>query len=146
MKSWYWERVVLVGDSVHKMAPNSGLGLNQGWQGVVSLVNNLYELLAIDPNPDTKALEKAFAAYKAETEQTAKHSMSLSRSYMRLTSWHNLFYKAADYVAPYIGGDILLMKLLVSPIIRNGIVLDFVPENGLVQGKVKWANPAPRLI
>jgi 2-polyprenyl-6-methoxyphenol hydroxylase-like FAD-dependent oxidoreductase len=143
VKTWHWGRMVLVGDSVHKMTPNSGLGLNQGWQGVAALTNSLRQLLAVDPAPDTKALEKAFAVYKDKTEQMAKDSMLLSSLYTRITAWHNPLYKAADYVSQYVGGDIMLIRLLASPIIRKGIVLDFLPEKGLIQGNIKWKNVAP---
>lgn len=39
-------RVVLAGDAVHKMTPNAGLGLNEGVQDAVALVNCVWSLLA----------------------------------------------------------------------------------------------------
>jgi 2-polyprenyl-6-methoxyphenol hydroxylase-like FAD-dependent oxidoreductase len=144
IKTWHWDRMVLIGDSVHKMTPNLGLGLNQGWQGAAALTNILHKLLATNANPDTKTIEKAFAEYKATTEGMANNSMALSKSYTRITAWDNLFYKIADHIVPYIGGDTTVMKLIVSPVVRKGIVLDFVPEKGLVPGKIKWDNAAPQ--
>lgn len=140
VQSWHWDRIVLLGDSVHKMTPNSGLGLNQGWQGVAALTNILRRLLVDNPSPKTKTLEEAFAEYKKKTEGMARDSMRLSSLYTRITSWHNLLYKAADYVGPYVGGDLLLFKMLASPIVKRGIVLDFVPERGLMSGRIKWVN------
>ncbi|KAH6884576.1 FAD binding domain-containing protein [Thelonectria olida] len=144
VQTWHWDRIVLVGDSVHKMTPNSGLGLNQGWQGVAALTNILRTLLASNSDPDTKILGDAFAHYKSKTEWTAKNSMRLSSLYTRITSWHNGLYKAVDCVGPYLGGDLLLFRLLASPIVQRGIVLDFVPERGLVPGKIKWIHHAPQ--
>ncbi|KAH7009627.1 FAD binding domain-containing protein [Ilyonectria destructans] len=143
VQSWHWDRIVLLGDSVHKMTPNSGLGLNQGWQGVAALTNILRRLLVDNPSPNTKTLQAAFAEYKNKTEGMARDSMRLSSLYTRITSWHNLLYKAADYVGPYVGGDLLLFRILASPIVKRGIVLDFVPERGLVPGRIKWVNDAP---
>ncbi|KAH7129586.1 hypothetical protein B0J13DRAFT_509994 [Dactylonectria estremocensis] len=141
--SWHWDRIVLLGDSVHKMTPNSGIGLNQGWQGVASLTNILHKLLETNVAPNTQTLDKAFAEYKAKTEWMAKNSMRLSSLYTRITAWHNAFYKAADYLGPYLGGDLLIFKLLASPIVKKGIVVDFVPERGLPAANIEWDNKAP---
>jgi 2-polyprenyl-6-methoxyphenol hydroxylase-like FAD-dependent oxidoreductase len=131
VQSWHWDRVVLVGDSVHKMTPNSGLGVNQGWQGVVALTN---------PDPDSESLTKAFKAYHARTEKMARDSFRLSKLYTRITSWHNIAYRLADYVGPYVGGDLLLFRMLASPIVKQGIILDFLPERGHKTGRIKWDN------
>ncbi|KAK7418276.1 hypothetical protein QQX98_004061 [Neonectria punicea] len=144
VQTWHWDRIVLLGDSVHKMTPNSGLGLNQGWQGVAALTNILHKLLAGSSVPDTKTLEDAFAEYKQKTEWMAQNSMRLSSLYTRITAWHNGLYKAVDCVGPYLGGDMLLFRMLASPIVKRGIVLDFVPEKGLVTGRIKWVNDAPQ--
>ncbi|KAH7110381.1 FAD binding domain-containing protein [Dactylonectria estremocensis] len=143
VQSWHWDRIVLLGDSVHKMTPNAGLGLNQGWQGVAALTNILRRLLADKFTPNTRALDKAFAEYKTKTEWLAKNSMRLSSLYTRITAWHNGLYKAVDHLGPYLGGDLLIFKLLASPIVKRGIVLDFVPERGLRTGKIDWVNKAP---
>ncbi|KAF7555060.1 hypothetical protein G7Z17_g2435 [Cylindrodendrum hubeiense] len=144
LQTWHWDRIVLLGDAVHKMAPNSGLGLNQGWQGVTALTNNLHRVLAENSNPNTKVIEGAFAEYKKQAVGTAKDSSRLSGLYARITSWHNVVYKVLDLVGPYIGGDLLLFKMLASPIVKKGIVLDFVPETGLVPSKAKWVNASPK--
>ncbi|KPM41030.1 hypothetical protein AK830_g5544 [Neonectria ditissima] len=142
IQTWHWDRIVLLGDSVHKMTPNSGLGLNQGWQGVVALTNILHRLLAGNLDPDTETLGEAFAEYKKKTEWMAENSMRLSSLYTRITAWHNGLYKAVDYLGPYLGGDMMLFRMLASPIVKRGIVLDFVPERGLVTGRIKWVNDA----
>ncbi|KAH7123128.1 FAD binding domain-containing protein [Dactylonectria macrodidyma] len=144
VNSWHWDRIVLLGDSVHKMTPNAGLGLNQGWQGVVSLTNILRKLLADDLAPKTQTLNKAFAEYKNQTEWMAKSSMRLSNLYTRTTSWHNGLYKAVDYLGPYLGGDLLIFRLLASPIIKRGIVLDFVPEKRLPASKIEYINKSTK--
>ncbi|KAH8660358.1 hypothetical protein BX600DRAFT_467596 [Xylariales sp. PMI_506] len=66
VKRWHWDRVVMVGDSVHKVTPNIGIGANIGWESATSLTNHLHALLLTDPNPDTPALTRAFEAYQNE--------------------------------------------------------------------------------
>jgi len=138
IQRWYHDRIVLVGDSVHKMTPNAGLNVNQGWQGVVALTNLLRRLLLTTPSPGNKDLAKAFGEYQKMTEKTAKQSLRLSRLYTRVTSWHNIVYKLMDFVGQYFGGDLLLFRILASPIVRQGLILDFVPETDYKAGRIKW--------
>jgi len=140
VKHWHHGRIVLMGDSAHKMTPNAGLGVNQGWQEAVALTNVLRSLLVANPEPDTKALTNAFDAYQKKTEKMARDSFRLSQLYTRITAWHNMAYKLADYVGPYVGGDLVLFKSLASPIVKRGIVLDFVPEPGYKAGRIQWDN------
>ena len=43
-------------------------------------------------------------------------------------------------MGPYVGGDVFLFKTLASPIVKQGLVLDFVPETGHKEGRIKWNN------
>ena len=144
VKKWHWDRIVLVGDSTHKMTPNAGLSVNQGFQGVAALTNILLELLLKNPNPETKTLTAAFGAYQARTEKAAKDNLWLPRLYTRNTSWHNILYKLADFAGPYLGGDLVLFKTLASPIVTQSLVLNFLPEPGYKAGCLKWANNASK--
>ncbi|KFY11406.1 hypothetical protein V492_04487 [Pseudogymnoascus sp. VKM F-4246] len=146
VKKWHEDRIVLLGDSAHKMTPNAGLSVNQGWQGVVALTNNLRQLLLKNPDPDTQALTNVFKAYQKATEKMAKDSLWLSNLYTKTTCWHNNAYKVADYIGPYFGGDLLLFRMLASPIVVQGLVLDFLPEPGYKTSKLKWANKVPDVV
>jgi 2-polyprenyl-6-methoxyphenol hydroxylase-like FAD-dependent oxidoreductase len=140
LRRWYWDRIVLAGDSVHKMTPNSGLAVNQGWQGVVALTNVLRRLLSTNPEPDVVTLTKAFQTYQSNAEKTAKESLFLSKLYIRVTAWDNLAWKMADHASPYFGGDLLLNRMLASPIIKKGLILDDVPEANHKAGSIPWEN------
>ena len=143
LKKWYYGRIVLVGDSVHKTTPNAGLSLNTGWQGMVELTNRLHALLQKHPHPDLKRLTGVLKNYQRRRVKVAKEVMQFSGMYTRVVAWQNPLYKFADLVAPKLGGDIVLLDNLASPIVRKGIVLDFVEETGHKEGKVPWRNGAP---
>ncbi|KAI0540082.1 hypothetical protein GGR58DRAFT_511929 [Xylaria digitata] len=42
--TWFWKRIVLVGDAVRKLEPHAGLGYNSGVSDLVELVNRLRQL------------------------------------------------------------------------------------------------------
>jgi 2-polyprenyl-6-methoxyphenol hydroxylase-like FAD-dependent oxidoreductase len=140
LKTWHWDRVVLLGDAVHKMTPNAGLSLNAGWQGVVALTNCLSRLLATNPIPDAAALSKVFNEYQTKTAKRVKQSLWLSQMYIRVTAWDNLMWKIADHLGPYLGGDPTLFKMLAAPIVRNCMILDDQPEPNFKEGKIPWVN------
>lgn len=135
-------RIVLIGDAVHKMTPNAGLGFNSGVQSAAALTNALRGILLRDSkNVDSKALEDAFESYQDLRKPHAKKTIDLSALYTRVVAWDNPVWKLADrYIMPYVNGDVLLLKLLVSGLIKDGVVLDFVGEENFKEGRVKWVN------
>ncbi|KAJ0109587.1 hypothetical protein J7T55_014149 [Diaporthe amygdali] len=62
---WYWKRVVLIGDAVHKVTPNQAHGANIGLESAACLVNQLRSLIKLSPNPTETQLEQVFHAYQA---------------------------------------------------------------------------------
>lgn len=139
---WYGERVVLVGDTVHKMTPNVGLGLNSGWQSAVILTNGLRRLLAKDPEPSTEALNQLFKDYQGTRKKNASDMASVSGLYTRVVAWNNPVWKFADqYVTKYIGGDCKLLDLLLVPLVKQGFTLDFLNEDNFRSGNVAWSHP-----
>ncbi|KAL1888213.1 hypothetical protein Sste5346_009687 [Sporothrix stenoceras] len=140
VSEWHHDRIVLLGDSIHKMSPNAGLGMNQGWQGVVALTNLLRKLLSENPEPDTPALTAIFEKYKKTCHKSAKDAAFLSNLYLRTTCWHNVAYKVADILGPYLGGDPAIFRLMASPMIKRGLILDSTPEPGYKEGNIPWDN------
>jgi 2-polyprenyl-6-methoxyphenol hydroxylase-like FAD-dependent oxidoreductase len=102
LKTWDWDRVVLLGDAVHKMTPNAGLSLNAGWQGAVALTNGVRRLLATKRTPDAAALGKVFYEYQTKTAKRAKQSLWLSQMYIRVTAWDNLMWKTLPTTSGHI--------------------------------------------
>lgn len=139
---WYTDRTVLVGDTVHKMTPNVGLGLNSGWQSAAILTNGLRTLLQTTPEPTTSDLNKVFQEYQGIRMKNASDMSSLSGLYTRVVAWDNALWKLADqYICPYIGGDCALLDLLVVPLVsKQGNTLNFLSENDFKTGKTAWKN------
>ncbi|KAK2069430.1 hypothetical protein P8C59_004014 [Phyllachora maydis] len=148
-RTWWYERVVLVGDAVHKMTPNAGFSMNTGWQGVVELTNRLRTVVrrcegkehgeAEGPTVEELAQE-VFSPYQRGREAVAKHNLFCSGVYTRVSAWQNWVLRLADWVAPYLGGDVLLLNMLASPMVRKGITLDFIEERNHRTGKMPWRN------
>ncbi|KAK3357850.1 FAD binding domain-containing protein [Lasiosphaeria hispida] len=144
--TWHEGRVVLVGDAIHKMTPNAGFGFNNAVTSTVALTNGLRRLLLqrghVSSLIDTEALTGVFAAYEETRRPQAKKSIEVSASYSRAVAWDNLLWKVIDrYIGPHINMDVMLLKLLMSPLVREGVVLDFLEESNFKEGTVKWAIP-----
>lgn len=60
-KKWYFERIVTIGDSVHKFNPIEGHGANSAFEISAVFVNSLVKLLKISPKPTTSEITKLFA-------------------------------------------------------------------------------------
>lgn len=140
-EKWYGERVVLVGDTVHKMTPNIGLGLNSGWQSAAILTNGLRQLLLRDPEPSAEALNSVFRGYQDTRKKDASDTVGISGLYTRVVAWNNPVWKFADqYVTKYIGGDCKLLDLLMIPMVKKGYTLDFLNEDNFREGTTAWAR------
>lgn len=140
-EKWYGDRVVLVGDTVHKMTPNIGLGLNSGWQSAAILTNGLRRLLQKDPEPSTEALNSVFREYQDIRKKDASDTVGISGLYTRVVAWNNPVWKFADqYVTKYIGGDCKLLDILMIPMVKKGYTLDFLNENNFKAGTTAWTR------
>lgn len=138
---WHGDRVVLLGDAVHKMTPNIGLGLNSGWQSAVILTNSLRRLLQDDPAPSTEALNRVFKEYHNSRKRGTWYAVFLSGLYTRLVAWNNPLWGFVDrHVTKLVGGDCKLLDLLIVPLIRRGATLDFLDEENFKTGSAAWAK------
>lgn len=140
-ETWYGDRTVLVGDTVHKMTPNIGLGLNSGWQSAAVLTNGLRRLLQKDPAPSTQALNSIFREYQGTRKKDASDMVGISGLYTRVVAWNNPVWKFTDqYVTKLVGGDCKLMDILMIPMVKKGKTLDFLNEPNFKSGTTAWTN------
>jgi len=144
-EKWYGDRVVLVGDNVHKMMPNAGFGFNSAVISAAALTNGLRRLVlekGDSADISTEDLTTVFAEYERIRKPDAKKFVDVSAAYARSVAWDNLLFRIIDrYIGPYIRMDIILLKGLMSPLVREGLVLDFLEEKDFREGSVKWKNP-----
>ncbi|KAH8674159.1 hypothetical protein BX600DRAFT_495460 [Xylariales sp. PMI_506] len=89
LKRWYWNRIVLIGDAVHKITPNEGSGANNGIESAVSLANELQRLLRMKGDPKTDEIEKAFAAYQADRQTRVEMWAQNANTEMGRLLWSN---------------------------------------------------------
>ncbi|ROW03479.1 hypothetical protein VSDG_01303 [Cytospora chrysosperma] len=146
LKQWSGGRIVLVGDAAHKYTPNAGLGLNNGIQDVVALVNELHrcvESVGRGTSPSQDELSGAFRRYQEARWAKAQADYEMSAHTTRLCAWPNTIYWLFDqYVMrrlPY--ANELLVKYSVSPKIADAFCLDFVEGEEPFQGDVPWVHP-----
>jgi len=144
VEKWYGDRIVLLGDNVHKMMPNAGFGFNSAIISAAALTNGLRRLVlekgdAEDISND--GLTRVFAEYERIRKPDARKFVDVSAAYARAVAWDNVVFRVVDrYIGPYIRMDIILLKWLMSPLVRQGLVLDFLEEKDFQEGSVKWKN------
>ncbi|KAI8307917.1 FAD-dependent monooxygenase sdnN [Colletotrichum sp. SAR11_240] len=146
LTNWSWGRIVLVGDACHKFTPNAGLGLNNGIQDVVLLCNGLREAVCSDPSgkPGISALSKIFKGYQETRKGMLKPEASQSAQLTRMQSWASTpHYVMSKYVMSTGWVEYLMINTLAANGIRQALVLDYVPGEEPIKGRVSWKNPIP---
>lgn len=120
------------------MTPNLGQGGNNSIESVASLINQIHALLKEQPTPTTAELQGAFARFQNERSAQVKFIANLTGSYTRWASWKNWFgWFMQAWVWPTFG-DRFIVNWNLSPMIKESIKLNFVAEENLPVGKVKW--------
>ncbi|KJZ76521.1 hypothetical protein HIM_04250 [Hirsutella minnesotensis 3608] len=142
-RHWSWGRIVLAGDSCHKFTPNSGLGFNNGVQDVVALCNQLHKLTTASKGvPDMAALTDSFQRYQVDRRKALRPHAFVSTHLIRANTWTNTpYYLLARYIMASKRLEYLLLKLVVSRFIRNGLVLDYVRAEEPFLAAVSWKHP-----
>lgn len=145
--TWFWKRIVLVGDAVRKMEPHAGLGYNCGVMDVVTLANALRELLqSCKEPPSTQQLESLFSQYqadRADETQTAAEISSRVVRYMAWPSWKERFMSM--YVMRYTPLNRWSCNHTFAPFISQSPVLEWLDERDLPAADVPWKHhPFPK--
>lgn len=145
LQHWSAGRIVLCGDACHKFTPNAGLGLNNGIQDAVVLVNELHRVCdeAAGGVPSQEELTDAFRRYHEMRKAVVESDLSFSSHTTRLQAWPNWIYWLVNrYVLPSIP---LLNKImwdtLAAPRSSKSYCLDFVEGEEPFQGHTPWARP-----
>lgn len=142
--------MVLVGDAAHKVTPTIGQGLNMGLLDVVSLANQVSEVVGSTGSSREKVLgglDGAFRRYRAERLESVEEDYKRSGVVTRLTCWRDWRFKLFDRVVmPIPGVDVLLVNKVNSPIMARGLVFRGIRvEREPFEGRVKWKEKMPLL-
>ncbi|KAL6849252.1 hypothetical protein ACO1O0_008785 [Amphichorda felina] len=144
---WSWNRIVLMGDAVHKVTPNAGWGLNSGIQDVAVLTNGLRRLLLDSSGaPKVEALEQVFQAYqearRENMQQVFDFSATQTRQSARDGSWKGWIHWVVESITGLIPHfDWFMIRYKGSKLVSAGYALDFLGGWEPFSGVVPWAHP-----
>ncbi|KAJ8096591.1 hypothetical protein POJ06DRAFT_286786 [Lipomyces tetrasporus] len=128
LEHWHNGRIVLAGDSVHKITPNIALGGNSAIESAVSL-----------SRPSLATLNQVFTAYQTERHGRMKHIMNFSRLITDVQAWCSPFHQfLATWVLPLQPDRALANQF--GEMIRGVPKLAFVEAGDFVSGKFEWKH------
>lgn len=148
VKRWSLGRIVLVGDSCHKMTTHLGLGFNHGIQDVVVLCNSLRRAVRAasgGASPSLPVLTAIFERYQADRMSSASSlpgDVLKSGLETRMHAWHNgWYYLLSRYLSVPNVVERLFMRFVMAPEFRKGQVLDYIAGEERMRGKISWMHP-----
>lgn len=148
VKHWSFGRIVLVGDACHKMTTHLGLGFNHGIQDIVVLCNSLRKAVRAASGsrvPSAKVLTGIFERYQAVRMSSVcslEGDVAKSGLETRMHAWQNpCYYLLSRYLSVPHTIEVLFMKYVMAPGFRKGQVLDYVPGEERIKGKISWVYP-----
>ncbi|KAK2624713.1 hypothetical protein QTJ16_005906 [Diplocarpon rosae] len=136
---WHYGRIVLAGDSAHKVTPNIALGGNSGMESIVVLSNHLRHMMIQQQGskPSLATLQRVFSAYQSERHLRVKEIMEFSSLITKVQAWDTPFHKfLANWVLPLQPDRAIADQL--GQIIRGAPKLDFVSTRGFSAGSMGW--------
>ena len=122
------------------MTPNLAFGGNNAIESAAGLANQLHVLLEKNSTPSTSELEDAFEKYHASRRGRAKFSKEFTGDFTRKAAWSGwLDWFLHRYIAPLIG-DRTVINWVVSPFLRDGLLLDYLPDKSRGEPRFAWKH------
>lgn len=141
-KHWSHGRVVLAGDSVHKMTPNIALGGNSAMESVAALCNHIQRTAVSHQGRrvSRETLRNAFEKYQLEREGRMKEVMELSAFISRVQAMDGLGMKlVAKFVLPYQAHHKSTDQM--GALIKTAPKLDYLPvDKSFARGRLMWED------
>ncbi|KAF5570493.1 FAD binding domain-containing protein [Fusarium phyllophilum] len=115
LEHWTSGRIVLAGDAVHKVTPNSALGGNTAMEDAVVITNTLHALLARHPNKKPSDVELHDAMRQEYQDTRVERARAIVKAGGALTrqqaydGWKT--YITQRWLTPIIGLDTLAQKI-----------------------------------
>lgn len=150
VKHWSFRRVVLVGDACHKMTTHLGLGFNNGIQDVVVLSNRLRKVVRAaaasgSGGPSAQELKGLFEEYqnmRMSSVCSLEGDVVKSGLETRMHAWHNVwYYLLSRWLSVLKVLEALFITYVMAPEFRKAQVLDYVPREERMKGKISWIYP-----
>ncbi|KAJ5608614.1 hypothetical protein N7537_005233 [Penicillium hordei] len=126
-ETWYHDRLVLLGDSAHKMTPNIGQGANMAIEDAAALANLLQRLRKglSDWPPTDGQVQTLLHQYRSVRHGRVNSVYKSSRFLVRLHARDGLLKTLfGRYYVPYAGD---LPAYIGSKSIADGVLCDFLP-------------------
>jgi FAD dependent monooxygenase len=136
---WYNDRLVLLGDAVHKVTPNAGHGGNTAIESAAVLANLLYEAKMGTTKGFSlshEGLLNVFREYQDSRLVRSNNAVNKSSMATRLQAMDNILWKTgALRIIPMLGESMEVNA--ASALIMGGEPLKFVEYKGK-QGSIPW--------
>ncbi|TGJ88400.1 hypothetical protein E0Z10_g321 [Xylaria hypoxylon] len=140
MKHWHYGRVVLAGDSCAQMTAAVGLGVNNGIQSAVFLVNKIQGVLSNNSNPDTETLGRAFEEYQNIRREESRVICEIAAKSIRVNTWDSyMAWFLGDIIFPWMVSDEKMMTTASNRLVRGAHKFDFIQAD-LKSGKIPWVS------
>ncbi|KAJ5952967.1 uncharacterized protein N7479_011380 [Penicillium vulpinum] len=127
-ETWHLNRIVLLGDSVHKMTPNIGQGANTAIEDVAVLASLIKRVVSADAlhKPSETCIETMLREYKNLRYERVKSTYQRSRFGARFHTRDN-WLKAivGRYVFQYVNG---LVEKQTAKTLAGGDSIDYLPR------------------
>ncbi|KAK4161560.1 hypothetical protein QBC43DRAFT_323530 [Cladorrhinum sp. PSN259] len=142
-------KIVLIGDSAHKITPNQGFGLNDGINDVVAVTNELGRVLKQHTTgvPSREELQEAFNRYQEAREPWAVKDCQTSNFSIQLGTWKNkLLWRVVSTMLTMPLVEPWLINKLYTPLFsQSSLVFDHIEMEGEpFEGKVPFKVAIPK--
>ena len=140
-KTWTWGRFACVGDSVHKMTPNSGNGGMAAIESAAALANAIHSLNVEHKAPTLDDVRSALVRYQEGRKKRASEIIKASNDSTRIQALKGVKERfIANFAIPY-GGDALADRVCGAWI--GATLLDFLPPPQRSLNANMLMNPPP---
>ncbi|KAL4962870.1 FAD-dependent oxidoreductase [Aspergillus stella-maris] len=130
-ETWYYNRMVLIGDSAHKMTPNLGQGANMAIEDAAKLATLIHALVHGTKNdnrettPEPEAVTAMLQEYQASRYPRIRSTYNMSRAMVRVQTRDSfLMALLGRYLVPHANGFI---AYAISQSIADGEICGFLP-------------------
>ncbi|KAI9730796.1 MAG: hypothetical protein M1818_008076 [Claussenomyces sp. TS43310] len=136
---WHHGRIVLAGDSAHKVTPNIALGGNSGMESIVVLCNHLHRVMKNSEKLSTATIHDVFAAYQVERQERMRQIMELSSLITKVQAWDTLWHRVlSTYVLPLQPDRATADQ--IGDIVCKAPKLDYLSTRGFPSGRLQWKD------